>query len=210
MGGESTLLPNLTEYIKIGSLHSRQTRQTRLTTNGKLLNKQSMLEYKAAGLDGINISIAAFNVNMYKTIHGTDCDLTTLLYTIYNNRDKIDFRINIPLCKENCDNNFSELKYILKVLTDENFNITICEDVKGKFSLYDQFEIIGAKVVEETAYGLIFIEYNGHKIGYYTHKNNYNDTDIVVTSVGTFINWDGYCETVGINNEKQTVISIKL
>jgi hypothetical protein len=83
---------------------------------------------------------------------------------------------------------------------DYNFNVTICEDIKGTYSLIDAFDKIGARIKEEPDYGLIFLDYNGKQIGYYTHRNSsYNETDLVVTPLGTFINWDEYCEAVGLN-----------
>lgn len=198
MGGESTLLPNLNEYIKIGSLYAKQTR---LTTNGKLLTNESIAQYKAAGLDGINISISTLNEVLYKKIHGTDLDISELYNVIYDNQKNIDFRINIPLCKENCEDDYHRLADVIEYFVATlGLNVTMCEDIKGTFSLFDNFDKIGAKVVEETNYGLIFLELYGKRIGYYTHRNSsYNDTDLVVTPLGTFINWDDYCKEVGMN-----------
>lgn len=196
MGGESTLLPNLSEYVKIGSLYAKETR---LTTNGKLLTEKLINKLVINGLTGINISIATINPEQYKIIHGTDCNIDDLIYLI--DEQQTDYRINIPLCQENCDNDFYHLKDMLELFVAEGrINVTMCEDIKGTYSLYNRFNEIGCEVIEETDYGLIFLNYKGNRIGYYTHRNSsYNDTDLVITPLGTFINWDGYCEAVGMN-----------
>jgi len=198
MGGESTLLDNLSEYIKIGSLYAKQTR---LTTNGKLLNAANINNFKRVGLDGINISIATIDNELYKKIHGTDYGLGNLQHLIRTTDSCMNYRINIPLCEENCGNDFKHLKEVMDMFVcDAGLNVTLCEDIKGTYSVYDQFEKVGAEVLEVTDYGLIFLNYKGNKIGYYTHRNNtYNETDLVITPLGTFINWDGYCEAVGMN-----------
>lgn len=198
MGGESTLLDNLSEYVKIGSLYAKETR---LTTNGKLLTVDLAKKLHACGLDGVNISIAATERTMYNELHGTDVDIWRLLCTIQDISRFMSVRINIPLCKENCDDNFKELNEMLyEFCSTFDFNVTMCEDIKGTYSLYNQFENIGCTVKEVTDYGLILLDYHGKQIGYYTHRNNnYNETDLVITPLGTFINWDGYCEAVGMN-----------
>lgn len=197
MGGESTLLHNLTEYIKIGSLYAKETR---LTTNGKLLTTDRIQRYRDCGLDGINVSIATLDADLYSEIHGTDIDVNKLIGTLVRNSTLIDIRINVPLCEENCADDYKGLKHLLKFFTDYNFNITMCEDIKGTYSIYEAFHKIGATEMSRTNYGLIFLNFNGSRIGYYTHRNNnYNDTDLVVTPLGTFVNWTPYCEAVGIN-----------
>lgn len=200
MGGESTLLPDLCEYIKIGSLYANQTR---LTTNGRLLTPTMVQNMVVCGLNGINISISTIDNEKYKKIHGVgeNFGLGILQSIINRTKDIIDYRINIPLCEENCENNFVHLKECIEMFVmDAGLNVTMCEDIKGTYSAYDQFEKIGCTVKEVTDYGLILLDYKGKQIGYYTHRNNnYNETDLVITPLGTFINWDGYCEAVGMN-----------
>lgn len=197
MGGESTVLKpsDLYQYIRIGSTFSKQTR---MTTNGKLLTHDYVHLLKSAGLDGINVSFAVLDEEKYLKVHGSHCNIDYLLGII--DERYLDFRINIPLCKENMENDCEELKHMLNLIVKEgHHNVTMCEDIKGTYSLYENFEKIGCKEVGRTDYGLIFLEYAGEKIGYYTHRNNnYNDTDLVVTPVGNFINWDGYCKEVGL------------
>lgn len=198
MGGESTLLPNLEEYVKIGSLYAKQVR---LTTNGKLMYRGFAKKLRDIGLTGINISIATISDRLYKEIHGTDVSIRSMLAMIDEVSEVIDTRINIPLCEENCGNDFEHLREMLDLFViDGQLNVTMCEDIKGTYSAYDKFEKIGCTVKEVTDYGLILLDYHGKQIGYYTHRNNsYNDTDLVITPLGTFINWDGYCEAVGMN-----------
>jgi hypothetical protein len=206
MGGESTLLPNLWEYVKIGSFYSKETR---LTTNGGLLDlPMAHLLYKA-GLDGINVSIAS--IHKYNELHTPFVDVDQVIrqmelivadapYFRRSPRPAMNVRVNIPLCAENMTGPRMELVDMLDNFTGKGFNITMCEDILGSFSLFDNFDKIGATVKDVTDYGLVLLDYKGHQIGYYTHKNSaYNDTDLVVTPLGTWINWDGYCEAVGFN-----------
>jgi len=204
MGGESTLLSNLPEYIKIGSLYAKETR---LTTNGVLLTPKLFNHYLNAGLNGINISIAT--IKKYDTVHGIhpNFDIDKLLDMIdymhghsFNPANNFSVRVNIPLCKENCEGKNPEILFLLDYFTRMNINVTMCEDIKGSYSFYNEFDKILCDVKEVTDYGLILLDYNGHQIGYYTHRNNnYNETDLVVSPLGTWINWDGYCKAVGMN-----------
>jgi molybdenum cofactor biosynthesis enzyme MoaA len=195
MGGESTLLPNLVDYVKIGSLYAKETR---LTTNGKLLNTKMFRELKGAGLNGVNISIASFD--NYEKIHGTNTDVDDLLDMIdYMKEFDFSVRVNIPLCEENMADDCAELVRMLDYYARNRINVTMCEDIKGTYSLYEQFEKIEATEVSRTDYGLILINHKGMQMGYYTHRNNdYNETDLVVTPLGTFTGWDGYCKAVGM------------
>ena len=199
MGGESTLLDNLTDYIKIGSIYAKEVR---LTTNGSNLRPSRVQEYLRAGLSGINVSIAS--VEHYNDLHGTDCDVDQLLDAVeYMVDNHISVRVNIPLCAENMERDHAELKMMLDMLSDMNAGVTMCEDILGSYSLFGNFDKIGATVKEVTDYGLVLLDYNGHQIGYYTHRNSsYNDTDLVVTPLGTWINWTGYCEAVGFNTPR--------
>jgi len=195
MGGESTLLPDLSSYIRTSK---RASKRVRLTTNGSLLDKDIMLLWKSCGLEGINISIAV--ISGYSELTGTYPNSIVRIIKKLREAEEIfgveNIRINIPLCKENMGEG-QGVRWIVDFFKEEN--ITICEDILGTYSLLDRFEEFGFKELKKTNYGLIFLEYRGRRIGYYTHKDgNYNETDLVVSPLGTFINWGGYCEAVGI------------
>ena len=196
MGGESTLLRNLYEYIKIGSKYSQQVR---LTTHGGNLTHEYLEMYKKAGLTGINISVAT--LKRYREV--TRCRLDS--EAIINKIRLAHFffpqnvRINIPLCKENLDGEIVDLIHYF--LHELGVGVTICEDVIATYSLYNTPEKMGATFIKDTGYGLTFFDCKGKQFGYYSHSNNYKNTDLVVTPLGTYIAWDEYCEAVGINHE---------
>jgi molybdenum cofactor biosynthesis enzyme MoaA len=195
MGGESTLLYNLSDYIKVGSKYSKEVR---LTTNGSMINEDNLNEWRDSGLTGINISIAS--IKKYKEITG-GLNIEEIFKKILMTKNVFpDLRINIALCKENY---FEEIKEMIDLFVDKmNINVTICEDVLKTFSCVDNFkEKLNSDFVEDTGYGLIFLSYNGKKFGYYTHEDNYKNTDLIISPYGTDIAWDGYCKKVGLNYE---------
>ena len=188
MGGESTLLKNLPEYISIGSHCSCETR---LTTNGSLLTEKTLKEYKDAGLTGINISIGT--LEKYAEVTGSNVDI---LPKVALAQKFLPVRINIPLCKENME---GEIKELVGLFLSMGLSVTICEDILGTHkALHETENILGAKIVEDTGHGLVFLERDGKRFGYYTHKDNYKNTDLVITPLGTWNNWDGYCDAVGL------------
>lgn len=190
MGGESTLLPDLAKYIKIGKKYSKQVR---LTTNGSLLTKRLLLKYKKAGLDGITISIAT--LEKYQEITGSWLTSQQILDKVELARKIFpDIRINIALCKENMR---GEIKNLVDLFVSKiKLNITLCESMTEKYSCLKNPEFIDSQIVEDTGYGLVILKHKGRKFGYYSHKDNYKHTDLVVTPVGTWTNWDGYGEIV--------------
>jgi len=201
MGGESTLLPDLIDYIRIAAAKSKATR---LTTNGSLLTDADMQQFKKYGLTGLNISIPSFRHYHPLTGGGSLKHVISNLLIAAEIFGDENVRVNIALCKENVEGPNPELKELLAWFVGlMHFNVTLCEDILGTYSFYGKFDEIGCTVEEETNYGLILLKYAGHQIGYYTHRNSaYNDTDLVVTPNGTFTNWDGYCESVGHNVRK--------
>jgi molybdenum cofactor biosynthesis enzyme MoaA len=199
MGGESTLLDNLQDYISWADYYCKQIR---LTTNGALLIDKKLYLYKLGGLNGVNISIPSFL--FYKQLTGSTYNIGYIL-------DKIELaesivggtRVNIPLCGINID---GELERMLGFLLDKRrYNVTICEDLHGTHSL------IKGKTIDKTAnalnsifdgdsgYGLLYFrrKNSGVRFGYYTHKDNYKETDLIISPVGIFNKWDDYCEKVG-------------
>lgn len=191
MGGESTLLPNLTEYIQIGKIYSNEVR---LTTNGSILTKDLLLKYKEAGLDGITISIAT--LEKYKETTKGFLSKDEILNKVKIAKEIFpNVRVNIALCKENMN---GEIKKLVEIFVSEfNINITICESITQEYScLNDTKKYLDSEIVEDTGYGLVIMKHNGRKFGYYSHKDNYKHTDLVISPLGTWTNWDGYCEVI--------------
>jgi molybdenum cofactor biosynthesis enzyme MoaA len=196
MGGESTLLKDLDEYIKIGNAYSQQVR---LTTHGGNLTHESLRAYEKAGLTGVNISVPT--LERYKEVTGSRLVWADVIWQILLAKAYFpnNIRVNIPLCKENVDREIKDL--IEFFLHNIEVEVTICEDVVATYSLYNTPEKMGATFVKDTGYGLTFFDCKGKQFGYYSHSDNYKNTDLVVTPLGTYIAWDEYCEAVGINHE---------
>jgi len=193
MGGESTLLDNLTHYIEIGNNFSKETR---LTTNGSLLSAQSLEEYKRSGLTGLNISIATLK-HYKETTDGVAPKL--ILKTVEMAKEVFpNLRINIALCKENMS---GEIKELLDLFIDKmNLNVTICEDILKTYSCVDDFKgKLNSEFIENTGHGLIFLSYKGKRFGYYTHDDNYKNEDLIISPYGVDVSWTGFCEKIGMN-----------
>ena len=196
MGGESTLLPNLTDYISIGSVMTKGG--VRLTTNGNLLTSNLLNDYESAGLTGINVSIAS--LIQYQSLTGSKLS-TTELFSILEMTKKVfpSLRINIALCEENLGNR-NEIKPLLEIfLSRMDLNVTICEDVFGTYSLVDNPDRMASELIEDTGYGLLFFRHrpSGKRFGYYHHSDNYKNTDLIVSPLGIYSGWDKFCEDVG-------------
>lgn len=193
MGGESTLLDDLTHYIGIGNNFSKETR---LTTNGSLLNAYNLEDYKSHGLTGLNISIATLK-HYKETTNGVSSKL--ILKTVEMAKEVFpNLRINIALCKENMS---GEIKELLDLFIDKmNLNVTICEDILKTYSCVDDFKgKLNSDFIENTGHGLIFLSYKGKRFGYYTHDDNYKDEDLIISPYGVDVSWTGFCEKVGMN-----------
>ena len=177
MGGESTLLSNLCDYIKIAS---KYTKQIRLTTNGILLNENILKEYKDVGLTGINISIHKILLHL--------------------NIAKIYFsntvRVNIPLCKENVENGgiFDLIDIFLLMC---GVGVTICEDRKPSFSILNELNLNPSYSIEsDNGNGIIFYIYRGKRFAYFSHADKYNDDNLIITPYGIFNKWSDYCDKI--------------
>jgi molybdenum cofactor biosynthesis enzyme MoaA len=199
MGGESFVLPNLHQYVYVASSFANEVR---ITTNGSLITREKLLRFKKLGLTGINISVAS--IKKYKEITNSKYDWPFIL-------DKIKIaqeifpdtaRINMALCKENM---FGEIKEMIHFFVSEmKLNVTICEDVLETYKALDDTEgKLGAKIVEDSGYGLVFLEHEGKRFGYYSHKDNYKNTDFILSPIGHFIAWNEYCQKVGLNYDNK-------
>lgn len=206
MGGESTLVEYLYEYIILADYAATNVR---LTTNGALLTPELLKSYKKYGLTGITISVPS--LSRYNQATGSGKDENFILEKIALARKYIpDTRINIPLCKDNCEAfeyEGPELPSLIAYFVGHlGLNITICEDINGKYKLLRQGRngawsvdknVMGdVRVVENTGTGLFILEYKNKRFGYYAHSKDYNDTDLIISPVGAFISWQDYLEKV--------------
>lgn len=195
MGGESTLLENLPLYIAAGAVVSKETR---LTTNGKLLTEDKLKCFKSVGLTGVNISVATLD-KYEETTRGGVTKEEILGKIEMTQKVFPNMRINIALCKENID---GEIRRLINRFLSMGINITICEDIHETFSIIETSELMDADLVEDTGLGLVFFKHRltGKKFGYYHHADNYKNTDLIVSPLGVFVDWDKFCESVGYNN----------
>ena len=201
MGGESTLLPNLAPFITIGASVSKQTR---LTTNGSRLNGTDIAKWKACGLSGINISMPVLGPE-YVTVTGSgvsSCHVQNNVMMVANYYGADQTRVNIPLCEANMEDP-SKLKEMLWLFAHVmKVKITLCDDILESYSLRQNPEKYDLTFIKDTGYGLLIYDFHGREIGCYAHKDNYKETDLIVSPVGIFPCWDGYCNAIGLNYHK--------
>lgn len=180
MGGESTLLPDLAEYIKIAKSKSDTVC---LVTNGVLLTEETLNEYKEAGLGEIAISVSSNEQyeNRQEQI-------------LLANKIIPNCRVNIPKCWESVGEKLYAL--VAKVLSDD-VGVVVCEDLMGRYGTFNFEEGMGATLVRTDGCNFLTYEYNGKEFGLFAHYEGYNDTDIIITPVGNFTSWEKYCNKIG-------------
>lgn len=175
MGGESLLNP---ELVKIVSLVSKYTSDgVCLVTNGILLNENIVQQLKDAGLTEVAISVAS--PQQYERRR----DAAILCKNIIPNT-----RINIPKCKESINPDL-----LKKALTD-GFYCIVCEDLQAR---YGDLQLPNGSVkIGDDGYGFYDYEWNGHKFGVFGNYGKYNRSDIIITPLGNFCDWEKYCKAV--------------
>lgn len=175
MGGESLLNP---ELIKIVSLVSKYTTDgVCLVTNGILLNENIARQLKDAGLTEVAISVSS--QQQYKSRR----DAAILCKSIIPNT-----RINIPKCKESINPDL-----LKKALTD-GFYCIVCEDLQAR---YGDIQLPkGSIKTGDDGYGFYDYEWNGHKFGVFGNYGKYNRSDVIITPLGNFCDWEKYCKAV--------------
>lgn len=201
MGGESTVLPDQT-LLSFISAGVRLSKQTRLTTNGSLLTPKRMGLWHSYGLNGVNISIPAIG-NLYQKI-------TRSKMTFEDARQKVaaakqvfgaeNVRINVPMCAENIRGKEIEemLWFFLHVMS---VKVTLCEDLHATYSIRSNPERFGLKQISDSGFGLVMMDFHGKDVAIYAHKDNYKNTDLIVSPVGIFHAWDGYCKAIGYKSK---------
>jgi len=141
MGGESTILPNLHEYIALTKANVEE--DVCLVTNGILLNEERIARYAEAGLTEVAISISSLEMYMARREQAFMC------------RKYIpNTRINIPKCNES---NGENLVQILKQILNDGFYAVVCEDLMGRYGEFDFEERLPATKIKDD--GCNFFDY---------------------------------------------------
>ena len=184
MGGESTILPNLHEYIALTKANVEE--DVCLVTNGILLDEKRIIKYAEAGLSEVAISISSLPMYYARREQALLC------------RKYIpNTRINIPKCNES---NGDALVEILKHVLTDGFYAVVCEDLMGRYGDFDFEEKLPATKIKDDGCNFFDYIWNGHQFGVFGNYNGYNSTDIIVTPVGTFSRWEDYCKKIGNPN----------
>lgn len=181
MGGESTILPNLHEYIALTKANVEE--DVCLVTNGILLDEKRIIKYAEAGLTEVAISISSLPMYYARREQALMC------------RKYIpNTRINIPKCNES---NGDALVELLKHILTDGFYAVVCEDLMGRYGEFDFEEKLPANKIKDDGCNFFDYTWNGHQFGVFGNYNGYNATDIIVTPVGTFSRWEDYCKKIG-------------
>lgn len=175
MGGESLLNP---ELVKIVNLVSKYTSDgVCLVTNGILLNGNTIQQLKDAGLTEVAISVSSPQQYERRRKSALICK------KIIPNT-----RINIPKCKESLGPD------LLKRALADGFYCIVCEDLQAR---YGELQLpYGSVKIGDDGYGFYNYEWNGHKFGVFGNYGRYNRSDIIITPLGNFCDWEKYCKAV--------------
>ena len=180
MGGESTLLPNLADYIREVK---KKADIVCLVTNGTLLYQDNLLAYRDAGLDEIAISVSS--MNQYQTRK----------YQIHlANQIIANCRVNIPKSPSSIGN---KLYRLVDHILGDDIGVVVCEDLMGRYGTFDFEGGMGAKLVRDDGHNFLTYEHNGKEFGLFAHFSGYDKTDIIITPLGNFSVWGDYCKAVG-------------
>lgn len=181
MGGESTLLPDLSNYI--AKVKEYVEDDICLVTNGILLNEEKIKEYAEAGLTEFAISISS--IEMY-----------------YERREQLflckkyvpNTRINIPKSYESVGD---KLVNMLKVILTDGFYVVVCEDLMGRYGEYTFEEDLPAKKIKDDGHNFFDFTWNGHQFGLFANYDGYDETDVIISPMGNFVKWESYCKKIG-------------
>lgn len=175
MGGESLLNP---ELVRIVDLVSKYTSDgVCLVTNGILLNENIVRQLKDAGLTEVAISVSSSQQYERRK------EAAILCKSIIPNT-----RINIPKCKESINPD------LLRTALTDGFYCIVCEDLQARYG--DLRLPDGSVKIGDDGYGFYDYEWNSHKFGVFGNYGKYNSSDIIITPLGNFCNWEKYCKAV--------------
>lgn len=183
MGGESLLLPNIDNYVRVTKNFSDVVC---IVTNGKLITHELILRLRDNGLDEIAISI--YSLKNFNEV------LDNLLLA---NEYIPNMRVNIPRCNES---SYEKLKYLVELSLDNGFGCVVCEDLMGRYGEPHDVVIPKWDGVIEVKNDYNFITYKDLKrnkeFGLFAHYSGYNETDFIITPVGNFSKWEKYCNKI--------------
>lgn len=192
MGGEATLLRNLDSYIREAS---KRCSVVGLTTNGSLLDRKRLIEYRDAGLQELAFSISS--LKRFNEVTNRDC-LSTVLKNLDVAKSIIrNTRVNIT---QNDFNIGDEIYEMIEFFNKRGLFVVICEDICRNFKMKFE-EKLGARLASEE-FGFRLYEYCGGRFGFFKDYTRYDDTDIIISPVGTFTKWREYCRAVGLKPGK--------
>lgn len=181
MGGEATIREDLTDFIALAHRYVKE--DVCLVTNGILLDEEKIKKYKEAGLTEVAISISSKEQYLRRRKQALLCK-----QYISNTR------INIPKCRESTGEKLVEL---LKLILTDEFYVIVCEDLMGRYGDFD-FQIkLGTEQIKNDGCNFYDYVWEGHQFGVFGNYTGYDDTDIIITPVGNFCQWERYCEAVG-------------
>ena len=184
MGGETLLLSEPWEYIRIAKEHATTVC---LVTNGTRLNGDTIANLRDAGLDELAVSISS--MKQFKDMLGM---LKLAAKNIPNTR------VNIPRCEES---SYDKLKVIVDACLDNRLGCVVCEDLMGRYG--EPHDVVmgrweGYELLSNNHNFLTYMDTTrGKKVGLFAHYSGYNKTDVIITPVGNFSSWDKYCEKIG-------------
>jgi hypothetical protein len=181
MGGESTLIDNLPDFIKL--TRDNVENDVCLVTNGILLNKERMKSYSEAGLTEVAISISSLEQYKQRREQALICK-----------KYVPNTRINIPKCWESTGDKLVEM---LKAILEDDFYVVVCEDLMGRYGEFDFEQKLPATFIKDDGHNFLSYTWNGHEFGVFAHYSKYDDTDIIISPVGNFCKWESYCDRVG-------------
>ena len=184
MGGESMINPDIVKFIKLTREHVSE--DVCLVTNGILMNEERAREYKEAGLSEVAISVSSIEQYNRRRESALIC------------RKYIkNTRINIPKCNESTGDKLVEL---LKAVLTDGFYAVVCEDLMGRYGEFDFQKKMNTVKIKDDGYGFYDYMWEGHQFGVFGNFTRYDNSDIIITPVGNFCNWEKYCRKVENKN----------
>jgi len=204
MGGESTLLDNLPEYI---AAVAEKCDTVGLTTNGSRFDEDLMLRCKDAGLDEVAFSIPSFK--HFEEITGHEInDVLNNLQMAMHHFPRGAVRVNITQNEWNMRNQIdestgkeisAEIYEMILLFNMKDLFVVICEDIAGNWVMDFEKEMNAELISEKHGYMMYeYLTFFHGAFGFFHDYLKYDDTDIIMTPVGTFMKWSEYCSAVGL------------
>lgn len=188
MGGESLLLDDLDDYVKIVACGG----VVRLITNGTLLSQKLLLSLSRAGLH--EIAISARSVANYRAIREKILEARNVFPKCHPSRSWRDsiqssgVQINIPPCSP------SELRGIIQLSVEDGLYALVCTDMRKGYRADHNF-LDEAVLISRDGGGLETWEVRGSggmRFGVVADHSAYDCDDRIVSPLGSFDKWNDY------------------